>query len=163
MTSTKKTLIVVSMLIMLPITIYVPGSNLTIEKHSIQFPNDSKNIGWGLLQNPYPIDYQISDSSGEIHSPFGSVDPLSGDLPLGPWIRAGLENPYDSRLHIVQSQSSDLQSLKLALGSLGLEIIDQIPDDSVVISLQENSNMTSKISRLPEVRWIGPMPSMWKV
>lgn len=163
MTSTKKTLIVVSMLIMLPITIYVPGSNLTIEKHSIQFPNDSENIGWGLLQNPYAIDYQISDSSGEIHSPFGSVDPLSGDLPLGPWIRAGLENPYDSRLHIVQSQSSDLQSLKLALGSLGLEIIDQIPDDSVVISLQENSNMTSKISRLPEVRWIGPMPSMWKI
>ena len=120
---------------------------------------------WTMLDNPISGDYQISDSSGKIHSPFGISDPLVEELPLGPWQIIGLERPYDSRLHIVQSISPDLFELENELMAIGIEIIDHIPDDSVVISLsQEGSDSElSRVNNLPQVRWAGPMPSTWKI
>ena len=130
-----------------------------------QYSDVSNEKNWVMFENPISSDYQISESSGRIHSPFGIFDPLVEDLPLGPWQIIGLQRPYDSRLHIVQSISSDLFELENDLTSIGIEIIDHIPDDSVVISLSEENTDAgiSRVQNLSQVRWAGPMPSMWKV
>ena len=120
---------------------------------------------WAVFENPISSDYQISESSGKIHSPFGISDPLVEQLPLGPWQIIGLQRPYDSRLHIVQSISPDLFELKNELLSIGIEIIDHMPDDSVVISLpgEVSDSEISRVQNLSQVRWAGPMPSTWKI
>ena len=120
---------------------------------------------WAAFENPISSDYQISESSGKIHSPFGTSDPLDQQLPLGPWQIIGLQRPYDSRLHIVQSISQDLFELENELLSIGIEIIDHMPDDSVVISLsgEASDSEISRVKNLPQVRWAGPMPSTWKI
>ena len=41
---------------------------------------------------------------------FGSFDPISDQIYSGPWLEFGIDEPYDNRLHIVQSTNSDLQS-----------------------------------------------------
>ncbi len=135
------------------------------EKPPTQSSDVPKEKNWAMFENPIPSDYQISDSSGKIHSPFGILDPLVEELPLGPWQIIGLQRPYDSRLHIVQSISPDLFELERELISIGIEIIDHIPDDSVVISLSEESSDSeiSRVNNLSQVRWAGPMPSTWKI
>ena len=135
------------------------------EKLFSQSSDVSNEKNWAMFENPISSDYQISESSGKIHTPFGISDPLVEDLPLGPWQIIGLQRPYDSRLHIVQSISSDLFGLENDLTSIGIEIIDHIPDDSVVISLSEENTDAgiSRVQNLSQVRWVGPMPSMWKV
>jgi len=135
------------------------------EKSFSQSSEGSNEKNWVIFENPISSDYQISESSGKIHSPFGISDPLVEDLPLGPWQIIGLQRPYDGRLHIVQSISSDLFGLENDLTSIGIEIIDHIPDDSVVISISEENTDAgiSRVQNLPQVRWAGPMPSMWKV
>jgi len=135
------------------------------EKPPTQSSDAPKEKNWAMFENPIPSDYQISDSSGKIHSPFGILDPLVEELPLGPWQIIGLQRPYDSRLHVVQSISPDLFELESELISIGIEIIDHIPDDSVVISLSEESSDSeiSRVNNLSQVRWAGPMPSSWKI
>ena len=55
--------------------------------------------------------YILRESSGQIHSPYGSFDPLIQPMPLGP------ENLYDSKalertgFVIVQSNSPDLSKI----------------------------------------------------
>ena len=135
------------------------------EKSFSQSSDVSNDKNWAMFENPISSDYQISESSGKIHTPFGISDPLVEDLPLGPWQIIGLQRPYDSRLHIVQSISSDLIGLENDLTSIGIEIIDHIPDDSVIISLSEENTDEgiSRVQNLSQVRWAGPMPSMWKI
>ena len=127
--------------------------------------SESQEQPWSRLQNPVHAPYQFSESSGLIHSTFGSFDPISDQIYSGPWLEFGIDEPYDNRLHIVQSTNSDLQSLEESLSYLGLEIIDHIPDDSVVISLPDRSpeEFTKQVQSLPQVRWIGPLPAMWKI
>ena len=136
------------------------------EDDPIPQSSESKNESrWNQFANPVSSDYRISEASGIIHSPFGISDPLIQGLPLGPWQIIGLQGPFDTRLHIVQSMSADLFELEESLQSLGIAIIDHIPDDSVVISLsEENSDEEiSRVQNLPQVRWAGPMPSAWKI
>ena len=136
------------------------------EDDPIPQSSESKNESrWNQFANPVSSDYRISEASGIIHSPFGISDPLIQGLPLGPWQILGLQGPFDTRLHIVQSMSADLFELEESLQSLGIGIIDHIPDDSVVISLsEENSDEEiSRVQNLPQVRWAGPMPSAWKI
>ena len=110
------------------------------EKSLSQSYDESNGGAWELFQNPLSSDYPISESSGKIYTPFGIFDPLSEDLPVGPWQISGLQQPHDGRLHIVQSQTSDLQDLENSLASIGFDIIDQIPYDSVIISLSEGDS-----------------------
>ena len=135
------------------------------EKSLSQSYEASNRNAWELFQNPLSSDYPISESSGKIHTPFGIFDPLREDIPVGPWQISGLQQPHDGRLHIVQSQSSNLQDMAHSLASIGFDIIDHIPYDSVIISLSERGSdeEISRIQNLSQVRWVGPMPSMWKV
>ncbi|MBR79669.1 MAG: hypothetical protein CMA88_02655 [Euryarchaeota archaeon] len=165
MTSSKSLCVVIAMIIISPLTFSI-SSSFSIEEnpHSFQSVQSTHEV-WNELHNPVSSRYQIPESSGIIHSPFGSFDPKSEEIPLGPWQISGLENPLDQRLHVVQSVSGDLQSLEDALSGLGIGIIDSIPDDSVVIALPSRNSAESikQIQDLSQVRWIGPMPSMWKI
>ena len=153
------------LLLLSPLSLSI-NSNVSLERETAFYKsNDSDGEIWNSLQNPIYIDYSMPESSGVIHSPFGSVDRTLTQLPVGPWDAVGISGPLDNRLHIVQSSSPDLESLEGALTKLGIEIIDHIPDDSVIISLQSDHDgeFKKQINDLQEVRWIGQMPSMWKI
>ena len=92
---------------------------------------------WRILANPMHSTYHLSESSGLIHSPYGSFDPTTHPVPLGPWARVGLESPTLEGIYIIQSSSSDLEVLTEQLFSLGISIIDHIPDEALVVSLPE--------------------------
>ena len=165
MTAIKSVCLVIALFFFSTIAHSLPMGTVPEEQpisQSIVAPNDRN---WVMLENPISSDYQISVSSGKIHSPFGIFDPLAEGLPLGQWEAIGLQRPYDSRLHIVQSINPDLFELQNELISIGIEIIDHIPDDSVVISLTEagSDEEISRVKNLSQVRWAGPMPSTWKV
>ncbi len=165
MTASKSLCAVIAIVIISPFT-HSFSSHFPSEAGLHSSPTSkSDEFIWQELQNPVASQYQITESSGLIHSPFGSFDPQSEDLPLGPWQKSGLPNPLDQRLHIVQSTNSDLQSLEDTLSRLGIEIIDFIPDDSVVIALpiHYSEEAMTQIQNLSQVRWIGPMPAMWKI
>ena len=164
MTSVRSATIVIILFLSSLLTHSMTLYNPEITSQSPQI-NDFEDGNWVILGNPITSDFPISETSGKLLTPMGAIDPLVSNLPLGSWQSYGSPSPYDGRLHIVQSHNSDLQSLEGSLASLGIEVIDQIPDDSVVIILSEGNKkaVISQIENLPQVRWIGLMPSMWKV
>lgn len=165
MTSVKAVYFAISLILFLPVSSTISLDRID-EERVISMPsaNISEN-NWIVLQNPSISDYPVSNTTGLIHSPFGKFDPLTESLPLGPWERTGLSEPNDGRLFIVQSSSSDLQELEDLLISLGIQIIDHFPDDSVVISItpERESAQISIIQELDQVRWVGQLPAMWKI
>jgi uncharacterized membrane protein len=110
--------------------------------------------------------YDITESSGIIHSPFGSFYPEVDFIPLGP---ENLFDPYSflrSGMAIVQSNSSNLMPLtKYLEGEPDVNIIDIIPDDSYLIRIGGNDKieMFEKIKKFSSVKWIGEFPIAWKV
>jgi len=165
MTTSKSVCSVIALFLLSTISHSISLEPVVDEKSISQSYEESDGNSWTMLQNPIFSDYPISESSGKIYTPFGTFDPMIEDLPVGPWHISGLQRPHDGRLHIVQSQSSDLQDLETSLATIGFGIIDHIPDDSVIISLSEadTKEEISRVQNLPQVRWAGPMPSMWKV
>jgi len=73
--------------------------------------NSESSAGWVELKSPIASYYDITESSGLIHSPFGSFDPKIDFIPLGP------ENLFDPHsfmrtgMAIVQSKTSDMSLL----------------------------------------------------
>jgi len=165
MTSHKQVCLAVTLFLFSTFSHSIPLEPVYVEKAFSLSDEDSNANKWTMFQNPSPSDYPVFESSGLIHTPFGTIDPLYSELPVGPWQKTGLNEPYDKRLHIVQSHDSDLQSLEDSLRFLGIDIIDQIPDNSVVISLSEEYSTRGfePIQNLPQVRWVGSIPSMWKI
>ena len=165
MSYSKSAIFVITLFLSSFLTHSISLDQKEIERLSPQSSESEVREKWIILSNPIESDFPISESSGKILTPMGSVDPLREPLPLGPWENYGLSSPYDGGLHIVQSHNSDLHSLENLLSSMGFDVIDQIPDESVVISLSEGRSQEemSQIQNLSQVRWIGPMPSMWKI
>jgi len=165
MNTTQPIFIVIVMLLFSPFAYSLPDQIQNNESNTSEVFEKSDNSYWKRLENPIHSIYEIQESSGLVHSPYGIFDPIVDDIPLGPWGEIGLSNPFDKRLHIVQSINSDLNSLEEQLNSMEIQIIDQIPDDALVISINEEGMEEYKniISQLPQVRWIENMPSMWKV
>ena len=164
MTTAKSIYFAIAMILLSPISLSISLDSGNEQKAlSITSPQVENN--WLILQNPSLSDHPMAETTGIIHSPFGKIDPLIESLPTGQWQKAGLEGPNDGRLHIVQSLSSDLQELEDSLNLLEIEIIDQFPDDSVVISIapERAKGQISIIQELPQVRWVGPLPAMWKI
>ncbi len=120
---------------------------------------------WRMLANPMHSTYHLSESSGLIHSPYGSFDPTTHPVPLGPWSRVGLGSPTLEGIYIIQSSSSDLEVLTEQLSSLGISIIDQIPDEALVVSLPETrrDEALRQMQHLPAIRWSGDFPTLWTI
>ena len=73
--------------------------------------------------------HQIKQSSGFIHSPYGSFDPIQHPIPLGPENIVDLHAIDRTRFALVQSNSADLTSLHQNLQNKGMVVIETIPDD----------------------------------
>jgi uncharacterized membrane protein len=109
--------------------------------------------------------FELRQSSGIIHSPYGPFDPLFDPIPLGP------ENLYDPKalerteMVIVQSSSSDLTSMLSTLQELDLPVLDRFPDDSAIIRVDVSQSPTIISSLMEEksIRWAGSLPIAWRV
>ena len=160
-----------SLCIVITIVILSPGghsiaSEFSREKSPMSTNSDIiRENNWNKLANPVSSNYDLEELTYKIHSPYGSVDPTLAALPPGPWQLAGLPSQFDSRLYVVQSNSPDLDSLAQLLFNLKIEIVDHIPDHSLVVSINfhESGDVIRQIGKLSEVRWIGEMPTMWKI
>ena len=99
------------MVIFSPFAHSVPDQIQNNQNDSYEVSGKLEKSSWKSLENPIQAIYEIPESSGFIHSPFGIFDPLLDDPPLGPWREIGLHDPFDKRLHIVQSKNSLLNHL----------------------------------------------------
>ena len=110
--------------------------------------------------------HQIKQSSGFIHSPYGSFDPIQHPIPLGPENIVDLHALDRTRFALVQSNSADLTSLHQNLQDKGMVVIETIPDDTLIIKIpiQFNSAKTLlELSSMDGVRWAGELPIAWRV
>jgi len=128
--------------------------------------NSESSAGWVELKSPIASYYDITESSGLIHSPFGSFDPKIDFIPLGP------ENLFDPHsfmrtgMAIVQSKTSDMSLLTNYLeNEPEVFIIDVIPDDTLIIRITSDNHINTyeKISEFSAVRWMGELPVAWKI
>jgi len=109
--------------------------------------------------------YPLRESSGLLHSPFGAFDPLNDPVPIGP------ENLYDPQalrrtgMLLVQSESADMTAMLNAFSSMGVDVLDVVPDDAVVVRVDplSDSEVVEAINKLPNVRWVGELPIAWRV
>tara|TARA_B100000676_G_scaffold295303_1_gene334348 strand:- start:195 stop:4955 length:4761 start_codon:yes stop_codon:yes gene_type:complete len=164
MTSSKAIYFAVLLILLSPISSMISTGDIDQERtRSMSSPTIENN--WVVLHNPSIGVHPISEASGLIHTPFGKFDPLTELPPAGPWENIGLSEYNDGRLFIVQSHSSDLQELEDSLDLLGISIIDHIPDDSVLISIEpwRTGDQIDNIQELNHVRWVGQFPAMWKI
>ena len=110
--------------------------------------------------------HQIKQSSGLIHSPYGSFDPILHPIPLGPENIVDLHALDRTRFALVQSSTADLTSLQQNLQDKGMMVIETIPDDTFIIKIpiQFNSAKTLlELSSMDGVRWAGELPIAWRV
>lgn len=166
MSSSKLLVSLVVFIIFTPFSLIIDGylnNNILSSSNDYYVIDDNS---WSEFQSPVPLSYDISKTSGIIHSPFGSFDPKIDFMPLGP------ENVFDpnllitSKMVIVQSDSSDMTSLTMYLEEDSeIDIIDTIPDDAYVIKIHsENKTKTlEEIQEFPNVRWVGNLPIAWKI
>jgi len=124
----------------------------------------SPNSQWSQIDASI-TSYPLREASGLLHSPFGSFDPLNAPIPLGP------ENLYDPQalrrtgMLIVQSDSSDMTAMMNAFSIMGVDVLDVIPDDAVVVRVDplSDADVVESINRIPSVRWTGALPVAWRV
>ena len=165
MPTSKSLCVVITIVILSPLGHSIMSEFSEKNSPMLTISDTIRDNNWNKLENPISSEYNLEEPTYKIHSPYGSVDPILASLPTGPWQLAGLPSQFDSRLYIVQSNSSDLASLEDILSNLKIEIIDHIPDHSIIISLNSDPSgeIIGQIGKLSEVRWIGEMPTTWKI
>ena len=113
-----------------------------------------------------PSIHQLKTTSGFIHSPYGSFDPILQPIPLGPENIVDFQALDRTRFALVQSESADLTTLQQNLQESGLIVIESIPDDTIIIRIpvQYNSAITlHELGSMEGVRWAGELPISWRV
>ena len=83
MSPSKSAMLIVALIIFSPFSVFTEAS---ISDSNYLEITDSENYdgNWFVIQNATLNTYALSESSGYIHSPLGSFDPLEGFIPLGP-------------------------------------------------------------------------------
>jgi len=139
---------------------------------NLDFPSETNSTqgivnhsGWMKISHSSSSDYEITPVSGLIYSPVGIFDPLSDPVPHGAWGDFDLYSEHASNFFIVQANSLDLHTLSSDLALIGVEVIDYIPDSSLIVELPNigKINTLEKIVQNPQVRWAGKMPVSWKI
>tara|TARA_B100000686_G_scaffold127433_2_gene134705 strand:+ start:4930 stop:9690 length:4761 start_codon:yes stop_codon:yes gene_type:complete len=157
-------------LVILPILLLSSGGpalteSLNTAPQSLDSGDFSTSESEWFRADPSISRYELRPATGLLHSPFGPFDPIIDPIPLGP------ENLFDqfalerTGMLIVQSSSPDLTSMLALLEEFDLEVIDNFPDDSVVVRLSTEGQSTV-IQRLisdVSIRWAGELPISWRV
>ena len=133
-------------LVILPILLLSTGGTvltepLKLEAQSVDYGVQSHSHSEWTRASPTESIFEIRTITGLLQSPFGPFDPLVDPVPLGP------ENLYDpfalerTGLLLVQSSSSDMTAMLSLLEESGMEVLDFIPEYSVIARLDsENHN-----------------------
>ncbi len=158
----KHTSIAIFLLMISPIaqsTAFQDDNNV----YEIEQKNDS--YGWIKLSEPIMKNYEYNHSSSIIYSPHGFFNPLEEQIILGPWEELGIKSPYADNLLIIQNSNPDLESLRNYLTNLGIEIIDFIPENSLIVNIEtsNNSQIYQEINSIKSIRWISYFPTSWKI
>ena len=118
---------------------------------------------WALLDNAAESEYPLRESSGLIHSPLGTFDPLREEMPIGPDWLTNYGQSSSPRMVLVQSASSDLTPLINDLEASGFKILDSIPDSVLVVRPPSGGSYGDYLPKLSHARWFSEMPHSWKV
>ena len=165
MPGSKGVLLVVSLLLISPMGHAISLQDDGSKQSSVSLEEDSPDRSWTTLSNPISTSYEMSEVSGLIHSPYGTFAPIYEVLPNGPRNILGMTSPWEDNVYVIQSNSADLQGLEILLQSIGSEVVDHLPDHSLIVTIPEDAGdgYVEQISRLPQVRWVGPLPTAWKI
>ena len=157
-------------LVILPILLLSTGGTvltepLKLEAQSVDYGVQSHSHPEWTRASPTESIFEIRTITGLLQSPFGPFDPLVDPVPLGP------ENLYDpfalerTGLLLVQSSSSDMTAMLSLLEESGMEVLDFIPEYSVIARLDsENHNqVVEELSSDDSIRWAGELPIAWRV
>ena len=166
MTGSRMTVLVLSTLML---SVWSGAVSATTDfSNPLQTESNSEDIlqypSWQVT-TPAESHFELRQSSGIIHSPYGPFDPLVDPIPLGP------ENLYDPKalertgMAIVQSSSPDLTSMLKALQELDLPVIDRFPDDSAIVRVDvlQSPTIISTLTEEKSIRWAGTLPISWRV
>ena len=145
----------------------IASASATEDEVATQYADStSENALFQAFSSVIESTHELRRTSGLIHSPYGTFDPIEQPIPLGP------ENLFDSaalertRFALVQSTSADLTGISQTLSELGLVLIETIPDDTILIRIPmqfDAATTLSEIGNLDEVRWAGHLPIAWRV
>ena len=165
MSPPKSAMLIVALIIFSPFSVFTEAS--TSDSNNVEISVLGNSDGeWFVIQNATLNTYTLSESSGYIHSPLGSFDPLEGLIPLGPENFIDFNSFSKTGMAIIQSKSSDMTSLTDVLNKENnISILDSIPDDSLIIRIsgEDKFQKFTEISKFSEVRWIGELPIAWKL
>jgi len=140
-----------------------------IPSNSEETNNVSDEQTYGKFQpfsNVHSGYFDLRSTTGLIHSPYGSFDPLIHPMPLGPETVYDVNSLERTRFAIVQSDSANLNLLKKNLEEVGMIVIETIPDDTFLIRIPMQFNVERTLNDLGQisgVRWVGELPIAWRI
>ena len=132
---------------------------------SIQSPNhDNYHFEkWSPLEFASEHVHQIRQTSGLIHSPYGSFDPLMDEYPTFGAMNTGDYTYSDRPVFVIQSESSDISGISSSVEEVGGAILDYMPDSALLARLPVDVDADNFLVSLANVRWSGQMPDIWRV
>ena len=107
--------------------------------------------------------HQIRQTSGLIHSPYGSFDPLMDEYPTFGELNTGDYSYSDRPVFVIQSETSDISGISSSVEEAGGAILDYMPDSALLVRLPIDVNADNFLASLANVRWSGQMPDIWRL
>ena len=132
---------------------------------SIQSPNPENYHfeKWSPLESASEHVHQIRQTSGLIHSPYGSFDPLMNEYPIFGGLNTGDYSYSDRPVFVIQSETSDISGISSSVEDVGGAILDYVPDSALLVRLPVHVDADNFLDSLANVRWSGQMPDIWRV
>ena len=118
---------------------------------------------WTSLEFASEHLHQIRQTSGLIHSPYGSFDPLMDEYPTFGELNTGDYGYSDRPVFVIQSDTSDISGISSSVEEAGGAILDYMPDSALLVRLPIHVNADNFLDSLANVRWSGQMPDIWRV
>ena len=159
----KSTFLVLTVLLISSWSGMVSASHSTIDSESSPDSNEYLGMKWSSLEFPLGHVHQIRESSGLIHSPYGSFDPLIDDAPILGELDTGEYSHSDRPVYAIQSDTSDISGISLAVEEIGGTILDYLPDSALLVRFPIHAQVENFLSSWEDVRWYGQMPDIWRV
>ncbi|MFL2493528.1 MAG: S8 family serine peptidase [Candidatus Thalassarchaeum sp.] len=157
-------------LVILPVLLLSTGGSiltepLILEPQSVDSGSSPYSDSEWFRADPSESSYELRTPTGLLHSPYGPFDPLVDPVPLGP------ENLYDpfalqrTGMLLVQSSSSDMTAMFDILEKSGLDVIEIMPEYSVVARLysDDHHRIIDELVADSSIRWAGELPIAWRV
>ena len=159
----KSTFLVLTVLLISSWSGMVSATSPDTDSTSSSGSDVSPENKWSSLESPLPYVHQLRQTSGLIHSPYGSFDPLVHDAPVFGELDTGEYSQSDRPVYVIQSHSSDISGISSAVQEIGGFILDYLPDSALLVRFPIHASVDVFLSSLEDLRWSGQMPDLWRV